>query len=1047
MGLRIQVLGPVRAWRGTEEIDFGRPGQRAVLGLLALAGGRPVLRPELVDLLWAERPPVRAVNVIQTHVKGLRRLLEPDRLPRGRSAVLPAVGDGYALSVPPGTVDLAEFRRLVGAAVARQRAGELVAAAALLGEAVSLWTARPLADIPYLADSPRITALDRERHAALARYGDLMIATGSAVDVLAPLEANAGDHPLDELAQALLIRAYHAAGRRDDAFAAYEAVRRRLADQLGIDPGPELVAAHAELLRTSAAPTASDPATAAASTTGGRAAPAQLPADVFGFTGRERELAALDAALPDRDAEARPADRRGAEDRPTGGRDAGDRGAEGRDSAAQPILISAVAGTAGVGKSALAVHWAHRVRHRFPDGQLHVDLRGYDPAQPVPAATVLAGFLRALGLPGQQIPDELDELAARYRTEVADRRMLLLLDNAGSVEQVRPLLPGTPGCVVVVTSRDPLAGLVARHGARRIDLDLLPADEALALLGTLIGARVAAEPDAAAALVAQCARLPLALRLTAELAVGRPAARLADLVGELDDERERIDRLDAGGDPRTALRAVFSWSYRQLPAAAARAFHLMGLHPGPDLDVAAAAALIGADGGAPLDGLARAYLIRPTGDGRYGMHDLLRAYAAELSSERDDAQTRRAALDRLLAHYLAAATRAMDLLYPAEQHRRPEVADDAAPGPRWETPEAAGAWLDTELPNLRAVCLHAARHGRPEYPARMGGVLSRYLNAGHPLDALAIYESVLTVADPAGHALTRLNLGGTHIRLGRYDRAEEHYRRALAAFRAIGDETGAARALGGLGLVCEAVGRYAAAAGHFADALVLFERLGDATGQVRAITSLGLVESRFGRHARAVEHHQRALRIARGTDDRFGVASTLLNLGLAEFRSGRCAAAAEHQREALAISTAIGDRFGAAHALTNLGDLARRDGRHAAAVGHHERALATFRELQEPYGEACAQNGLGEALGDLGQYAEAIERHGGALSIAAAIGDREEHARAAVGLGEAYAGAGDLAAARRHLECALALYTELGAVEAGDVRARLHRLPTSARAS
>jgi hypothetical protein len=266
------------------------------------------------------------------------------------------------------------------------------------------------------------------------------------------------------------------------------------------------------------------------------------------------------------------------------------------------VVISAVCGTAGVGKTALVVHWAHRVRDAFVDGQLYVNLRGHDPDQPLPAADALAGFLSALGVAGQDIPLEVEARATRYRTEITDRRMLVVLDNAGTVEQVRPLLPGTRSCPVLVTSRDNLAGLVALHGAHRLDLDLLPLPDALALLRRLIGGRVDAEPDAAAALAGLCARLPLALRVAAELASTRPSTPLAELVGELADQQQRLDLLDAGGDPRAAVSGVFSWSYRQLPADAARVFRLLGLHPGPDCDSYTAAALTGTPRTRPAGG-------------------------------------------------------------------------------------------------------------------------------------------------------------------------------------------------------------------------------------------------------------------------------------------------------------------------------------------------------------------------------------------------------------------------------------------------------------
>jgi tetratricopeptide (TPR) repeat protein len=395
----------------------------------------------------------------------------------------------------------------------------------------------------------------------------------------------ARQHPLREHNHAQLMLALYRCGRQAEALAAYQRARDVLVTELGVEPGPGLRDLHQRILSADPALAVTGPARPAEAEPL-RVTPQELPSAVPGFTGRSAELKALTGLL----------DRSGPQ-------------------APGAVVISAIGGTAGVGKTALAVHWAHNVADRFPDGQLYVNLRGYDPGQPVPAADALAGFLRSLGVPGQDIPPEENERAARYRSLLAGKRILVVLDNAGSADQVRPLLPGTGACTVVVTSRDALAGLVAIDGAARLDLDLLPLAEAVALLQTLIGSRADAEPDAAAELADQCCRLPLALRVAAELAASRPAASLAGLTGELADLRTRLDLLGAGGDPRTQVRAVFSWSYQQLSIEAARAFRLVGLNPGPDLEPYAAAALTGAAlplARQALEVLARAHLISNT---------------------------------------------------------------------------------------------------------------------------------------------------------------------------------------------------------------------------------------------------------------------------------------------------------------------------------------------------------------------------------------------------------------------------------------------------
>ncbi|HEX6682479.1 MAG TPA: BTAD domain-containing putative transcriptional regulator [Candidatus Limnocylindrales bacterium] len=608
--LRIQLLGPTGAWRGDDPLDLGPAGQRAVLGLLLLASGQSLSRNEIVAGLWLDRePPPSAANVIQTYVKHLRRMLEPDRPRRAASTVLRKVGDGYALHLPPSTVDVQCFRDHVAAAVASQRCGQLERAAESLGEALGLWHGPPLADIPALAAHPKVVALAGERQAALARYGELMIATGRAADGLPALEEAAASQPLNEAWQARLISAYHAAGQRGQAFATFHGVRRRLAEDLGVDPGPELSAAHSALLHSDDRPAPAGSVTA------------QLPADTPSFAGRTAELSQLDG-LP-------------------------------------PSSLVVISGAPGVGKTALAVRWAHRVAPRFPDGQLYLNLRGFDPGGVVmEPGDAVRWALDSLGVPANRVPSTVDAQAALYRSRLAGRRMLVVLDNARDPAQVRPLLPGTPGCLVLVTARNQLASLVAAEGAHPLPLGPLDPGDARELLAQRVGAaRTAGEPAAVAEILDRCAGLPLALVIIAARAAlsgNLPLAALADRL------RRGGDRLDAltTGDPGTDLRAVFSWSYRSLGAGAARLFRLLGLHPGPDVSVAAAASLAAVtvcEARRLLAELVRASLAAEPAAGRYRLHDLLRAYAAEVAVSGEPRRTRRAATFRMLDHYLHSA--------------------------------------------------------------------------------------------------------------------------------------------------------------------------------------------------------------------------------------------------------------------------------------------------------------------------------------------------------------------------------------------------------
>ena len=673
------------------------------------------------------------------------------------------------------------------------------------------------------------------------------------------------------------------------------------------------------------------------------------------------------------------------------------------------VAITVVSGTAGVGKTALAVRWARQAAGLFPDGQLYVNLRGYDPGQPVPAADALAAFLRALGMAGQQIPPGEDERAAAYRSLLDGRRVLVLLDNAASVEQVRPLLPGGPSCLVLVTSRDSLAGLVARHGARRIDLDILPQADALGLLRTLIGDRVDAEPGAAAALAAQCAQLPLALRVAAELAAGSPDSALAELAGELADEQRRLDLLDAGGDGRTAIRGVFSWSYRHLPAGAARAFRLVGLHPGADFDTSAVAALTALPATHARDQLvllARAHLIHPVGAGRYGMHDLLRAYACGLAAEQDSEQgdAPHEALTRLYDYYLGAACGAMDVLVPAEKHYRPSAPAraDGAPVPRPAGTAEARAWLDAERATLVAVAAHAASHGAPSHATRLSAALYRYLETGgHYADAVTVHgyasRAARLAGDRAAETSALINLGIISWRQGRYPEAIGYQRQAMAVAVATGDRAAEAIAVGNLGVVYERQGRYDEAGDCQRQALALAREAGDTTGEARSLGNLGSVAARLGDYEQAVGWYQQAL---------------------ARFRE-------------------CGDRNGAASALPDLGTAYQRLGQVEQAIGCFKQALALFREIGDRTGEAEALNGVGEIMLAAGRPQEARAGHAAALTLASQAGDAYERARAHAGLGAALSDCGDVTVGRRHLLRALDLYAEIGAPEPAGIRARL----------
>ncbi|MFJ3671441.1 AfsR/SARP family transcriptional regulator [Streptomyces sp. NPDC090106] len=1059
-----RLLGPVELWVSGRSVDLGPAKQRTVLAALLADAGRWVTAETLIDRVWGEDPPARVRASLYAHVARIRRVVAeawPALLVNagaaggsptdGNSPSLLRGSGGYRLDVPAHLVDVHRFRQLVARArKSTADSGSETGALALeaLREAMGLWHGEPLAGLSGDWVARTREAWQRQRLDAVTAWAEAELEVGGPLAVVDTLTVLVAEHPLVEPLTVTLMRALRAAGRAPEALTCYAALRQRLAEELGTRPGAEARQEHLALLGGRSTPPQPRPATnsaarpgrqvtvpaaktpdsgAATDSTAGtlslldtappprpRVVPAQLPMNIADFTGRMTELADLDNLLV------------------SGGE---------RPSA---VVVSAVSGTAGVGKTALAVHWAHRVRDRFPDGQLYVNLRGYDPDQPLTAADALARFLSALGVPAQDVPVDTDDRAARYRTEVTDRRMLIVLDNAATVEQVRPLLPGTPSCAVLVTSRDRLAGLVAREGARRLHLELLPAEAAAALLRRLIGARAEAEPEAVDLLAAQCARLPLALRVAAELAASRPTDPLTDLVAELADQQRRLELLDADGDPRAAVASVFSWSLRQLPEGARHIFRLIGLHPGLDLDAHAAAALTDstpADARRALDLLTRAHLAGPTGRARFGMHDLLRAYAARLAAAEDGPGACQAALDRLFDHYLATASAAMDRLHPAEAHLRPTVRESPTTLPDLPDPGTAREWLNTERTCLTAMSAFAVAHGRPRHAVLLSSVLYRYLSSSHHTDGLTIHgharDAARTLGDLASEARALLGLGTAYWQLSRHEPARDHLQAALALFQKADDPVGQARALVNLSLVEERLGRFRSAVEYLEQALVLYRGVGDRSGEAMVLKNLASVEGQRGRYVQAAEHLRHALELLRRIGNQYLLAHSLNDLGTVETRLGLLDSAGSRQEQALDLFREIGDRYGEAGALLGLGTVLTRRGEHTRAAGLHREALAIYGQNGDRDGEARALVGLGEAVNSCGLPEEALTHYADALSIAEDTGIRGVQARAHSGLGDAHGALGASGSAVGHYERALTLFTELGMPDAENVRRKL----------
>jgi DNA-binding SARP family transcriptional activator len=1006
------LLGPLAVRVNGILVRVPRGKQRLLLALLLLRAGRTVQTDLLVDLLWDPSPaPVSATATVQNYVKRLRQGLGA----AGRERICTQPG-GYLIKVEPGELDAAAMELSLAASHDAARDADWPRMAERAAAALAFWRGDPLCDVavsPAIeAERGRLAELRLEAH-ELRIEADLQLARHT--EVVTELRQLACAAPLREHLHALLMRALYGSGRRAEALQAYQDARRILVQELGSEPGPELRSLHQQVL-------SDDPALAAPLPVGDRAqeVPRQLPAAVGEFTGRDDELATLTGLLGKR-----------------------------ATAPAQTMVISAIGGTAGVGKTALAIKWAHQVAGQFPDGQLYVNLRGYDPDEPIPTADALAGFLRALGVPGQQIPDELEDRARLYRSRLAGRRVLVLLDNARDGAHVRSLLPGDPGCVAVVTSRDALAGLVAAEGARRLDLDVLPPRDAARLLRSLIGSRAEEDPDAVTELAGLCARLPLALRIAAEQVVSRPETTLRDLVAEL--AAGRLDGLDAGEDCAD-VRAVFYWSFQQLPADVASRFALLGLHPGGDLDPYAAAALTGTSPALArrlLGRLYRASLVQAVGRGRHGMHDLLRAYAREHAAAGDIRQCR-SALARLFDYYLSAAAAAMDIVVPAEAHLRPRITPAAAALPAMPGEAEAQAWLDAERTNLVAVVAHCASQGWPRHAASLAATLFRYLISGsHLPEALTIYGHALQAArqsgDLAAEAQALNGLGGIAMMKGHFRGAASHYHAALEAYRRCGDRMGQARALYNLGVTEHQLHNLQSAAGYYRLTIAAYEEAGDRVGVAGALCSLSLVETDLGLFDQASEHVQRALPVFRQAKDHLREATALERIGELSLRRDNLTQATASFEQALTIFRRIGSPVGIAAELYHLGEVGVRQRDFEHAIGYLRQALALFRDNGGQFGELSTRLTLAEALHGAGQLGAARSELETALRLAAETGNTHDEARAHRNLAESHHAVGEDEQARHHWQQALDLYAQVDSPEADKLRARLTQAqPTSA---
>ena len=935
-----------------------------------MRANRVISRGELVDAVWGQDPPASAEGGIYTYVAGLRRVIEPNRSLRGPGRVLVSSGAGYVLHLVPGQPDAVAFEQDLGRARQLRKAGDAAGAVVALDSALSLWRGIAFAGVPGpFAETERVR-LGELRSAAAEERADVLLSLGRHEEVVPDLTAMVADHPLRERMRGLLMVALYRCGRPAEALRVFAQGRRVLAEELGIDPGGDLSRIHQQVLtadpalavpedRAVVTPGADTAGTGLAPDGGQRRprpedrrtpVPAQLPLDAQGFSGRREELSILRAMLP-----AKPAAPEAGQ--PEAGQPEAGQPEAGQPETGQTVPIVVISGTAGTGKTALAIRFGHQVAKRFPGGQLYVNLRGLDPSMPpMEPSEVLRFFLDALGIPPHRIPPGIEGRSALFRSLLDHRRMLIVLDNARNVAQVRPLLPGAPGSLVVVTSRNELTGLVAAEGAVLLTLDVLGEAEAYEMLARRLGPdRVAAEPAAADEIIAACARLPLALGIAVGRAAVRPKRPLTELAAELHDARSRLDALEAG-DAVTSMRAVLSWSYDQLSEPAARMFRLLGAHPGPDISLSAAASLAGmprAGAGAALRELTRAHMVAEYLPARFTFHGLLRAYAADQAERHDPEAERRAAVHRVLDHYLHTAMAASNRFSP---FRAPLQLADPQPGvlPADMTDkEQAMAWFDAEVAVLLALIAYAEANDFDSHAWQIPWTLGPFFNRrGRWQDYIATQQTALAAASRLGDTLALAHahhlLGHVQAQTDAYEEADPNFRRALDEFRELGDRANEAVVLNGLAGMLEKQERYDEALAVALDALRMLKAVGHWWTQATLENGVGWLYAHLGQYDRALTHCQRALSLHRDSGHRGGTADTLDSIGYVYLHLGDVAQAKAHYVKAIEAYRVIGSPFGEGNSLSGLGDAMLAEGDRTGARAAWRESIAILDRLPHP---------------------------------------------------------------------------------------------------
>ncbi|MFJ3775429.1 AfsR/SARP family transcriptional regulator [Streptomyces sp. NPDC090075] len=999
--LRFNVLGPLEVWSGDTRLRLGGMVQERVLATLLLEPGRLVPVSRLVEAAWEEEPPATASHQVRKAVADLRR-----RIPDGSQVVL-TDGPGYRVALADDQLDLTEFTDLVLRARGAADQGDPAAAIEALRAALELWRGPVLPDVAGPVISAAAAALDERRVGAAERLFELCLGLGQAAELVADLRDLTARYPLRENLRRQLMLALYRSGRQAEALEEYARVRDLLVEELGIDPGRQLTQVYEGILRESPELAAPVPPEAPAPTPVpvSAQAPCTLPYDLADFSGRDREQRELlDCAQR------------------SGGRAPG---------------IVAIDGMGGCGKTALAVRVAHRLADAYPDGQLYINLRGYTPGeQPVTSATALATLLRALGVPGDQIPDDLEGRTAAWRAALLGRRLLLLLDNAADTAEVRLLMPPAPGCLVLVTSRSRLLDL---DGADWTSLGVMSSDDSVGLVSTTLGAeRVAAEPEASAELATLCGHLPLALRLATARLRNRPRWTVGYLVDRLRDETRRLDELSLG---ERSVAATLRLSYQTMAADARSAFRLLALHPGSDIDLHSAAALLGTDTRDAediLEHLLDVHLVQQPDVGVYAFHDLVRSFALSLrgpATEEEDQD----AVGRLLDYYLTAAEQACELLFPGRRRRATGL-----PATRAELPDLGDArlaltWFTREHTALSGAVALARAQGYDRHAVWLTRNVVFYLNArGHISEFRDLSRSAVDAARRLGDlvllAVSLSNLGVACWKLGRFEEGVEVAREALAVATELSDRDTEAHSESTLGLLNSVLGRFDEALPHLVRAVDLGRELQNVRSESESLTILSTLYEQWGRYPEAVEAARRAVELDRQLGSRENEIVSVTDLALALLGLEKYTEAQQCLERARRISDQTHDPGNVGVLLALSADVQHRLGNPADAARLAENALELVRSSVVPIRQVKTENILGRLCTRQGDPARALELHGSALKTAAGIGYRIEEAHALVGLARACEALGDTAAAEQHAGAAAGLFDAMGVPEIGRSR-------------